>query len=87
GGGGGGEKGRGTWIPGFDEVKQKAMQAGAMGGGITGSGPSVFMFCKDLETAQKVSLEMQSVFDNILLECKSYVTRPAQKGIEILELK
>jgi len=78
---------RSKLIPGFDEVKQKAIQTGAMGGGLTGSGPSVFMFSKNFETAKKVEVVMKSIFDKIQLECKSYVTRPAQKGIEILELK
>ena len=31
---------RSILIPGFDEVKQKCKEAGALGGGISGSGPS-----------------------------------------------
>ncbi|MBO9573956.1 MAG: homoserine kinase, partial [Chitinophagaceae bacterium] len=34
---------RSILIPGFNEVKQKCKEAGALGGGISGSGPSVFM--------------------------------------------
>src|SRR5215217_6413275 len=34
---------RSILIPGFDEVKTKCKAAGALGGGISGSGPSIFM--------------------------------------------
>ena len=34
---------RSILIPGFDEVKQQSKEAGALGGGISGSGPSIFM--------------------------------------------
>ena len=78
---------RSRLIPGFDEVKQSALQAGAMGGGISGSGPSIFMFSKDENTATKVASEMQSVFDRINIECKSYITRPSKKGVEVLNSK
>ncbi|MEI2711644.1 MAG: hypothetical protein V9E96_21920 [Chitinophagaceae bacterium] len=30
-------------IPGFDAVKNSCKEAGALGGGISGSGPSIFM--------------------------------------------
>ena len=38
---------RSILIPGFDEIKQKSKEAGALGGGISGSGPSIFMLCED----------------------------------------
>lgn len=78
---------RSKLIPGFDEVKKSALQAGAMGGGISGSGPTIFMFSKDQQTAAKVASEMHLVFDDIRVECKSYVTRPSKKGIEVLNIK
>ena len=39
--------GKGYTIPGFDEVNRNAKEAGALGGGISGSGPSVFILSKD----------------------------------------
>ncbi|MCY7293713.1 MAG: hypothetical protein LH615_16165, partial [Ferruginibacter sp.] len=35
---------RSILIPGFDDVKRQCKEAGALGGGISGSGPSIFMF-------------------------------------------
>ncbi len=37
---------RSILIPGFDEVKQEALSAGALGCGISGSGPSIFALSK-----------------------------------------
>ncbi len=42
---------RSMLIPGFDQVKQQCKAAGALGGGISGSGPSIFMLSKDETTA------------------------------------
>jgi Homoserine kinase len=38
---------RSILIPGFDEVKSDSREAGALGGGISGSGPSIFMLSKE----------------------------------------
>ena len=37
------EPARNSLIPKFDEVKAAGLGAGALGGGISGSGPSIFM--------------------------------------------
>src|SRR5215212_9748179 len=42
---------RSILIPGFDDVKKKCAEAGALGGGIAGSGPSIFMLSKEKRTA------------------------------------
>jgi homoserine kinase len=50
---------RSILIPGFDEVKRKSKEAGALGGGISGSGPSLFMLSKTEAIAKTVEREMQ----------------------------
>src|SRR6201989_1294752 len=45
---------RSILIPGFDDVKKKSKDAGALGGGISGSGPSIFMLCKEESVAKDV---------------------------------
>ena len=42
---------RKSLIPSFDEVKKTSMEAGALGGGISGSGPSIFMLSDSLAAA------------------------------------
>lgn len=44
------EPARKNLIPYFDVVKQNAIDAGALGAGISGSGPTIFALCKGDET-------------------------------------
>lgn len=76
---------RSILIPGFDEVKQKSIAAGALGGGISGSGPSIFMLSETDNTARKVESVMQTIFDTIGIEYHTYVTTVNQQGIRLVD--
>jgi homoserine kinase len=76
---------RSILIPGFDEVKEKCLAAGALGGGISGSGPSIFMLSKEETTAQQVASVMKEVYDKIGIEYNTYVTTINKKGVEVVE--
>ena len=76
---------RSILIPGFDEVKKKCMEAGALGGGIAGSGPSIFMLCKEENVAHDVEIIMKEIYDNMGLAYHTYVTTINNKGITITE--
>jgi len=71
-------------IPGFDEVKMRCKTAGALGGGISGSGPSLFMMSKDKATAILVENEMKAVYQRIGLDYNSYVTTINMKGVSVI---
>jgi len=71
---------RSMLIPGFDAMKKLSMEAGAIGGGISGSGPSVFMFSKDEATAKKVEQAMRSVYEKIGVDFHIYVTTVSANG-------
>jgi homoserine kinase len=75
---------RSILIPGFDEVKIKCKEAGALGGGISGSGPSVFMLSKDEATAKSVQAVMKEVYERIGIPFNIYVTTINKKGVEIV---
>lgn len=75
---------RSILIPGFDEVKRRSLEAGALGGGISGSGPSIFMLCKEKHTAQAVEAIMQDVYTRLGIECKTYLTSVAQHGVSAI---
>jgi homoserine kinase len=75
---------RSILIPGFDEVKRKCKEAGALGGGISGSGPSVFMLSRDEATAKSVEKEMKNVYDRIGIDYNTYVTTINKRGVEII---
>ena len=55
---------RAPLIPGFGAVKQAALDAGALGCSIAGSGPSVFAFTSDAGMAAKIGEAMQSAFES-----------------------
>lgn len=75
---------RSKLIPGFDEVKKQSLAAGALGGGISGSGPSLFMLSKDKHTAEAVQAEMIRVYEDLSIECKTYLTTMG-RGVTVLE--
>lgn len=67
-------------IPRFDDVMATGMRAGAIGGGISGSGPSMFMLCRDETTARKVSDEMIGVFADGEIAVYKYVSPIDRQG-------
>lgn len=56
------EPARALLIPGFDAIRQRAAAAGALGCGISGSGPSLFALTRGTETAQAVGRAIQEAF-------------------------
>jgi homoserine kinase len=75
---------RSPLIPGFNEVRERSMQVGALGGGISGSGPSLFMLSQTAEIASLVEKEMQSIYEKLGVEYKTYVTTIAKHGVRIV---
>lgn len=71
------------FIPAFHEVKEKCLEAGALGGGISGSGPSMFMFSKNKETALDVELAMKEVYGGMNVKFNTYVTTINKQGIRL----
>lgn len=76
---------RSILIPKFDEIKAKSLQLGALGGGISGSGPSIFMLSEQKETAEKIAQMMKSIYDEIDIESFVYVSKINPEGIQIVE--
>lgn len=74
---------RAALIPHFEELKTKSLEAGALGGGISGSGPSVFMLSADKDTAQRVGEAMRSVYANTGIDFHVHVTTVNKQGIKV----
>lgn len=74
---------RSILIPGFSELKAASKEAGALGGGISGSGPSVFMLSRELETANAVEQAMIAVYKRIGIEYHTYVTTVNKEGVKV----
>ncbi len=76
---------RSILIPGFDELKSGCLEAGALGGGISGSGPSVFMLSKNESTAKEVEKVMKEIYDRIEIDYNTYVTTINKTGVSVIE--
>ena len=75
---------RSILIPGFDEVKHKSKEAGALGGGISGSGPSIFMLSEDEETAVAVNEVMKEIYERMGIPYHTYVTTINHQGVTVI---
>ena len=76
---------RSFFIPGFDELKRIAKTAGALGAGISGSGPTVFALCNDLNIAQRAGVGMSDHFASLGLKSDMFVSPVNKTGASILK--
>lgn len=67
-------------IPGFDEVKQAALEAGAMGCSLSGSGPSIFALCKNTLVAERVAQALEAPFRRRKIRTKRFISAINQEG-------
>jgi homoserine kinase len=75
---------RKSLIPEFDNVKMAAQQAGALGGGISGSGPSIFMLSETEAAAYAVELAIRKVYSRTGIEFRTYVSAISESGVTVL---
>lgn len=76
---------RSILIPGFDELKSKSKETGALGGGISGSGPSVFMLSENEKIAIEVEKTFKEVYNRIGIDYHTYVTSINHQGVKIVQ--
>ena len=72
-------------IPFFDEVKTSAINAGALGAGISGSGPTIFALCKGDKIAEKVYKSVKESYQNTGIKFEMFISKVNKEGIKILE--
>ncbi len=75
---------RGKFIPHFDQVKQAALDHGALGSGISGSGPSIFALSKGIDNARKVAEAMRDIFDGTEIPYEIHVSKINSEGVKII---
>ena len=71
---------RSILIPGFETLRELAMENGAVGFGISGSGPSVFALAKDEATARKITDAQQKHLTKLNINSNAYVSSVNAEG-------
>jgi len=75
---------RSSGVPGFANVQEAAMNSSALGCSLSGSGPSVFAWCRSSD-AETIATAMQSAFDRSGLASKAYISAIDAPGVRLLE--
>ncbi len=78
------ESHRSKFIPGFEKVKIAALDSGADGMAISGSGPTVFAITNSKKKAKIIEKEMEYEFNNHGIKCNTLVTVPSKNGSRII---
>ncbi len=75
---------RSKLIPHFNAVKKAAITAGALGCGISGSGPSIFTLSNSLETSNNVKDAIKNVYSKTGLTFEIHVSKINTEGVKII---
>ncbi len=73
---------RSILIPGFDAIKTNAIEAGALGCGISGSGPSIFALSKGRDIAERVAESMKTTYSSIGVPFDIHVSKVNTEGVK-----
>jgi homoserine kinase len=74
-------------IPHFDDVKNAALNAGALGAGISGSGPTIFALCKGNKIAKKVHKAIEEAYKNTGIDFEMFTSKVNAEGMKIINSK
>lgn len=75
---------RSMLIPDFYQMREMAMGLGAVSFGISGSGPSVFAFTKDEDTARRITQKLKQHLSSISIGSNIYVSTINDKGPRVV---
>jgi homoserine kinase len=68
-------------IPEFDTIKKMASENGALGCGISGSGPSIYSLSNGLENSKKVENAIQTFFSKTTIPFNTYTSKVCDIGV------
>jgi homoserine kinase len=71
-------------IPDYARLKEGALEAGSVGTGLSGSGPSVFSLCRGQEMAEAVGRVMFKHFTDRNIKTRTYVSRISPDGCKLI---
>ncbi len=76
---------RSPHVPGFNEVRSAALEAGAVGVGLSGSGPSMFALCRTTDDAAAAADAMVQAFSTAGLDGADRFVSPVGRGARLIE--
>ncbi len=76
---------RSVLIPGFDSLKEAALTCGALGAGISGSGPSVFSLTENAGCAERIAASFKEIYDKLGIGCDIYISGVNIEGTKIVD--
>ena len=74
-------------IPYFDLVKEEAVNAGALGAGISGSGPTIFSLCEGDSVVENVYKAIKKAYKNKNVDFRLFSSKINTEGVKIIETK
>ncbi len=76
---------RAPLVPGLADIKRAAVDAGALGCSLSGSGPSIFALCRDRATADRVAPAMTAAVQQAIPgESQTYVSSISTRGAHVV---
>ncbi len=79
------EPARSMLIPYFKKAKEVAMQEGALGSSISGSGPSIFALSFSRKIAESIAIAFNNVYASNGILANVYISQVNSKGTQVLE--
>jgi homoserine kinase len=79
------EPARAPLLPGFSEAKAAALEAGALGCSISGSGPAAFAFALGKESASRIAAAMIGAYESRGVAARGRACRIDARGARVLE--
>ena len=79
------EERRASSIPGFYSLKESSIQNGALGFGISGSGPSIFSISKGKKIASRVKKGFEKVYSQKNISFKTFISKINYEGVKVFE--
>jgi homoserine kinase len=80
------EPARKKMIPGYDKIKNRSMEEGAMAFTISGAGPSSIAFLNSTKKGLHLAEVMREEYKKLDIDCETYLTKPSN-GSKIISTK
>jgi homoserine kinase len=76
---------RSILIPGFETLKEAAINNGALGCSISGSGPSVFALCEDKSIAEVIGAKFKAIYNELDINHDIHISQINPEGCKTLD--